>query len=434
MFHLDKHQTTIKREIIAGLTTFFTMVYIIVVNPVILSNAGIPFDQVFTATIIASIVGTLWMALAANFPIAIAPGMGLNAYLAFHVVGTGSGITYQTAFSAVFIAGVIFIILSLTPLRKQLIEAIPDNLKYGITTGIGLFIAFIGLRQSGIITADKSNLVALGDLHSPAVILTLIGLIISIVLMVLNVNGALFIGMALTAVIAFLTGQIHFAKGFISFPRLPEGLLITNPFGALGDVVHHGLYAVVFSFLLVTIFDTTGTMIGVAEQAGLIKNNQLPNARRALLADSTATTVGSIFGTSPTTAFVESSAGVAAGGRTGLTALTIAVMFAVSMFFSPLVSVLSEVSAITSPALIIVGSLMMGAVSNIRWNELDEAFPAFLVILAMPLTSSISTGIALGFISYPLVKAAKKKWREIHPLVLIFAVLFFIQLFILNGH
>ena len=179
------------------------MVYIIVVNPVILSNAGIPFDQVFTATIIASIVGTLWMALAANFPIAIAPGMGLNAYLAFHVVGTGSGITYQTAFSAVFIAGVIFIILSLTPLRKQLIEAIPDNLKYGITTGIGLFIAFIGLRQSGIITADKSNLVALGDLHSPAVILTLIGLIISIVLMVLNVNGALFIGMALTAIIAF---------------------------------------------------------------------------------------------------------------------------------------------------------------------------------------------------------------------------------------
>ncbi|MEH7662092.1 NCS2 family permease, partial [Bacillus velezensis] len=176
MFHLDKHQTTIKREITAGLTTFFTMVYIIVVNPVILSNAGIPFDQVFTATIIASIVGTLWMALAANFPIAIAPGMGLNAYLAFHVVGTGSGITYQTAFSAVFIAGVIFIILSLTPLRKQLIEAIPDNLKYGITTGIGLFIAFIVLRQSGIITADKSNLVALGDLHSPAVILTLIGL------------------------------------------------------------------------------------------------------------------------------------------------------------------------------------------------------------------------------------------------------------------
>ncbi|MCG8396595.1 NCS2 family permease [Bacillus atrophaeus] len=435
MFHLKEHQTSVKKEIMAGMTTFFTMVYIVVVNPIILSDAGIPFDQVFTATIIASIVGTLWMALAANFPIAIAPGMGMNAYLAYHVVGSSGGsITYATAFSAVFIAGVLFIILSLTPLRKQLIEAIPDNLKYGITTGIGLFIAFIGLRQAGIIAADKSNLVTLGNLHSPGVILTLIGLLISIILMVLNVNGAIFIGMIATALIAFFTGQLHFTEGFISFPHLPEGLVISNPFTAFGDVIHHGLYAVVFSFLLVTIFDTTGTMIGVAEQAGLMKNGQLPNARRALLADSTATTVGAAFGTSPTTAFIESSAGVAVGGRTGLTSLTVAVLFAASMFFSPLVSILSGISAITSPALIIVGSLMMGAVSNIRWGELDEAFPAFLVILAMPLTSSISTGIALGFISYPLVKAAKRKWKDIHPLVIIFAVLFFIQLFILESH
>ncbi|MBV5123011.1 NCS2 family permease [Bacillus halotolerans] len=431
MFHLKEQQTSIKQEIIAGLTTFFTMVYIVVVNPVILANAEVPFDQVFTATIIASIVGTLWMALAANYPIAIAPGMGLNAYLAYHVVGASGGITYATAFSAVFTAGVLFIILSLTPLRKQLIEAIPNNLKYGITTGIGLFIAFIGLRQAGMITADQSNLVTLGNLHSPAVILTLIGLLISVILMVLNVNGALFIGMAATALIAFFTGQLHFPKGFMSFPHLPEGLIISNPFAAFGDVIHHGLYAVVFSFLLVTIFDTTGTMIGVAEQAGLMKNNKLPNVRKALLADSTATTVGAVFGTSPTTAFVESSAGVAAGGRTGLTSLTVAVLFAASMFFSPLVSALSGISAITSPALIIVGSLMMGSVSNINWKEMDEAFPAFLVVLTMPLTSSISTGIALGFISYPIVKAARGKWRDIHPLVLVFAVLFFIQLFIL---
>lgn len=358
MFHLKEQQTSIKQEIIAGLTTFFTMVYIVVVNPVILANAGVPFDQVFTATIIASIVGTLWMALAANYPIAIAPGMGLNAYLAFHVVSASDGgITYATAFSAVFTAGVLFIILSLTPLRKQLIEAIPNNLKYGITTGIGLFIAFIGLRQAGIVAADESNLVTLGNLHSPGVILTLIGLLISVVLMVLNVSGALFIGMAATALIAFLTGQLHFSKGFMSLPHLPEGLIISNPFSAFGDVVHHGLYAVVFSFLLVTIFDTTGTMIGVAEQAGLMKNNKLPNVRKALLADSTATTVGAVFGTSPTTAFIESSAGVAAGGRTGLTALTVAVLFAVSMFFSPLVSALSGIAAITSPALIIVGKI-----------------------------------------------------------------------------
>ncbi|MDP4122034.1 MAG: hypoxanthine/guanine permease PbuO, partial [Bacillota bacterium] len=342
MFHLKEQQTSIKQEIIAGLTTFFTMVYIVVVNPVILANAGVPFDQVFTATIIASIVGTLWMALAANYPIAIAPGMGLNAYLAFHVVSASDGgITSATAFSAVFTAGVLFIILSLTPLRKQLIEAIPNNLKYGITTGIGLFIAFIGLRQAGIVAADESNLVTLGNLHSPGVILTLVGLLISVVLMVLNVSGALFIGMAATALIAFFTGQLHFSKGFMSLPHLPEGLMISNPFTAFGDVIHHGLYAVVFSFLLVTIFDTTGTMIGVAEQAGLMKNNKLPNVRKALLADSTATTVGAVFGTSPTTAFIESSAGVAAGGRTGLTALTVAVMFAASMFFSPLVSALS---------------------------------------------------------------------------------------------
>ncbi|CAN2255270.1 hypoxanthine/guanine permease PbuO [Bacillus vallismortis] len=432
MFHLKEQQTSIKQEIIAGLTTFFTMVYIVVVNPVILANAGVPFDQVFTATIIASIVGTLWMALAANYPIAIAPGMGLNAYLAFHVVSASEGgITYATAFSAVFTAGVLFIILSLTPLRKQLIEAIPNNLKYGITTGIGLFIAFIGLRQAGIVAADESNLVTLGNLHSPGVILTLIGLLISVVLMVLNVSGALFIGMTATALIAFFTGQLHLPKGFMSLPHLPDGLIISNPFSAFGDVVHHGLYAVVFSFLLVTIFDTTGTMIGVAEQAGLMKNNKLPNVRKALLADSTATTVGAVFGTSPTTAFVESSAGVAAGGRTGLTALTVAVLFGVSMFFSPLVSALSGIAAITSPALIIVGSLMMRSVSNMNWKEMDEAFPAFLVILSMPLTSSISTGIALGFISYPIVKAARGKWREIHPLVIVFAILFFIQLFIL---
>lgn len=218
MFHLKEQQTSIKQEIIAGLTTFFTMVYIVVVNPVILANAGVPFDQVFTATIIASIVGTLWMALAANYPIAIAPGMGLNAYLAYHVVGaSGGGITYATAFSAVFTAGVLFIILSLTPLRKQLIEAIPNNLKYGITTGIGLFIAFIGLRQAGMITADKSNLVTLGNLHSPAVILTLIGLLISVILMVLNVSGALFIGMAGTALIAFLPASCIFLKALCLF-------------------------------------------------------------------------------------------------------------------------------------------------------------------------------------------------------------------------
>lgn len=428
MFDLAKHNTNVKTEIIAGCTTFLTMVYIIVVNPVVLSDAGVPFSQVFTATIIATIIGTLWMALFANYPIAIAPGMGLNAYFAYSVVGSHGNISYEVAFSAVFVAGILFVILSLTPFRSKLIEAIPENLKHGITAGIGLFIAFIGMRLTGIIQAHPQNLVALGDLHSPSAVLTLIGLAVTLVLMSLGVNGALFFGMVITGVIAYFTGQLKFDKGFVSMPSLPEGLVVANPFTAIGDVIHYGLYAVVFSFLLVTIFDTTGTMIGVAQQAGLMKGKTMPRAREALLADSVATTIGAMFGTSPTSAYIESSSGVAAGGRTGITALTVAILFALSAFFGPLVSAVSGIAAITAPALIIVGSLMMGSIARIQWDQLDEAFPAFLIILSMPLTSSIATGIALGFISYPLLKITRGKWREVHPLVYIFAVLFFYQL------
>jgi adenine/guanine/hypoxanthine permease len=428
MFKLAENNTNVKTEIIAGITTFLTMVYIVVVNPIILSDAGVPFNQVFTATIIATIIGTLWMALSANYPIAIAPGMGLNAYFAYSVVGANENISYTTAFSAAFVAGIIFVILSLTPFRKKLIEAIPNNLKHAITAGIGLFIAFIGLRLTGIVTADPANLVALGDLSSPSVLLAIVGLAVTLVLMSMKLPGALFLGMIITGFIAFFTGQLEFKEGFVSLPSLPEGIIISNPFAAIGDVFTYGLYAVVFSFLMVTIFDTTGTMIGVAHQAGLMKGNELPRARTALLADSVATTVGAMFGTSPTSAYIESSAGVAAGGRTGLTSLTVAVMFGLTLLFSPLIGAVSGISAITAPALIIVGSLMMGAVTQINWKELDEAFPAFLVVLTMPLTSSIATGISLGFISYPLMKIASGKWKEVHIFVYIFAVLFFIQL------
>ncbi|MFB3162190.1 NCS2 family permease [Neobacillus sp. 179-C4.2 HS] len=428
MFKLKENQTNTKTELLAGITTFFTMVYIVVVNPVILADAGVPFEQVFTATIISAVVGTLWMALFANYPIAIAPGMGLNAYFAYSVVGGGQNINYETAFAAVFIAGIIFVILSLTPFREKLIDAIPDNLKHGITAGIGLFIAFIGLRLTHIITAHPTNLVGLGDLRSPSALLAIVGLAITLILMVLRINGALFFGMIITGLIAFFTNQLSFDQGFVSLPSLPEGLIVGNPITALSDVIQHSLYAVVFSFILVTIFDTTGTMIGVANQAGLMKNGKFPRARQALLSDSVATSIGAMFGTSPTTAFIESTSGVAAGGRTGLTSLTVAILFILSAFFGPLVSAVSGISAITAPALIIVGSMMMGSIAKIKWNELDEAFPAFLVILSMPLTSSIATGIALGFISYPLLKIAKGKWREVHPLLYVFAVLFFYQL------
>ncbi|MFX3622960.1 MAG: NCS2 family permease [Ectobacillus sp.] len=431
MFNLANHRTSVKTEIMAGITTFLTMAYIVVVNPVILSDAGVPFQQGFTATIIAALVGTLCMAFFAKMPIAIAPGMGLNAYFAYSVVKAHQDITFTIAFSAVFVTGLIFLLLSLTKFRTKLMEAIPENLKHAITAGIGLFIAFIGLRLTGIVTKHPTNLVGLGDLHSPSVILALAGLGVTIVLMSLRVNGALFFGMLITGIIAVITGQLSFTKGITSLPQLPEGIIVANPVTAVSDVIEYGLYGVVFSFLLVTLFDTTGTMLGVAGQAGLMKDGKLPNAGRALLSDSISTTVGAMFGTSPTTAYIESSAGVAAGGRTGLTAFVVAILFAVSAFLSPLVGAVSGVSAITAPSLIIVGSLMMGAVRHIEWDNFDEAFPAFLVILSMPLTSSIATGIALGFISYPLMKIVKGKFRAVDPLLYLFALLFVYQLIFL---
>jgi AGZA family xanthine/uracil permease-like MFS transporter len=417
----------LRREILAGLTTFFTMAYIIVVNPLILSDAGVPFQQAFMATIIATIVGTLIMGLYANYPIAIAPAMGLNAYFAYSVVKAHQGLGYVNAFAAVFVAGLLFVILSFTPLRTKLIEVIPDNLKHAITAGIGLFIAFIGLRLSGLVKAHPTNLVTLGDLHSPSVILTLIGLAVTLACISLNIHGALFIGMIVTGIIAFATGQLTFDKGFFSVPEVPH-LLIWNPVDAVMDVWHYGLYAVVFSFLLVTLFDTTGTVLGVAKQAGLMEGNKLPRAERTILADSIATLIGSMFGTSPTSAYIESASGVAAGGRTGVTAVVVAVLFAISAFFAPLVGAVSGIAAITAPSLIIVGSLMISHIRHLDWDRFEESFPAFLVILSMPLTSSIATGIALGFISYPLMKLLKRQWKEVHPLIYVFAVLFVLQL------
>lgn len=431
MFRLKEHSTNVKTELIAGMTTFLTMVYIVVVNPIILSDAGVPLDQVFMATIISAVIGTLWMSLCANYPIAIAPGMGLNAYFTYAVVLASDGkIDYLTAFAAVFVAGIIFILLSLTPLREKLITAIPKNLKHAITAGIGLFIAFLGLRMAKVVVASDSNLVMLGDLTSPGVLLTLFGLLITVILMVRNINGALFIGMVITGIVAVLTNQLHIDK-VVALPHLPEGILIWNPIEAISQVISYGLYGVVFSFILVTLFDTTGTMVGVAKQAGLMKDEKLPRARQALLADSVATTVGSMFGTSPTTAFVESSSGVAVGGRTGLTSLTVAVLFIVASFFGPLVGAISGVAAITSPTLIIVGTLMIGSVKEIEWSKFDEAFPAFLIILIMPLTSSIATGIAFGFIIYPILKVVKGEAKKVHPMLYIFAILFAFQLLFL---
>jgi len=420
-FKLKKNNTTIQTETTAGVTTFITIAYIIVVNPSILAGAGLPFDQVFMATVISAVVGTLIMGIFANYPIAIAPGMGINAY--FASVVTTQGLSYQVVFGAVFIAGIIFILLSLTTFRETLIRAIPRSLKYGITAGIGLFIAFTGLKSAGIVVPNESNIVGLGDLQNPMTLLSIIGLAITLILYVLKVKGSLFLGMLITAVIAYFTGQMQFS-GFVAAPPAPVFFDMD-----ITGVFIQGLYAVVIVFLLITIFDTTGTMIGVAEQAGFMKDGKMPRMKSALLADATATTTGAMFGSSPSSAYIESTAGVAAGGRTGLTSVIVAILFSLSIFFTPIIEVIANVPAITAPVLIIVGSFMMSGLSKIDWGSFEEAFPAFAIILIMPFTSSIATGIAVGFITYPLLKLVQGKGREVHWLLYLFAVIFLIQLF-----
>ncbi|GAA0595702.1 NCS2 family permease [Virgibacillus siamensis] len=426
LFKFKENNTDIRTEFVAGITTFLTMVYIIVVNPAILSAAGIPFDQVFMATVISAVVGTVFMALGANYPIAIAPGMGMNAY--FASVAASQDVSYQIVLGTVFLAGVIFVILSFTKLRETLIEAIPPSLKFGITSGIGLFIAFLGLKMSGIVVPSEVNMVAFGDLHQPLTLLTLTGLFLTLILMAWNVKGALFIGMLVTGIIGFFTGQLDF-NGVTSMPPAPVFFDLD-----IGGVFANGLYTVIFAFLLVTIFDTTGTMIGVAEQAGFMKDGKLPRAKSALLADATATTVGSMFGTSPSSAFVESTSGVAAGGRTGLTSIVVAVLFAISIFFTPIISAIADLSAITAPVLIIVGCFMMEGLARINWTTFDEAFPAFAIILMMPLTSSIATGISVGFITYPLLKLVSGKGREVHWILYFFGIIFLLQMIFFPAH
>ncbi|WP_281976093.1 NCS2 family permease [Halobacillus litoralis] len=426
-FQLDQNHTNVKTEVLAGITTFLTMVYIVVVNPAILSNAGVPFDQVFMATIIAAVVGTLIMAFAANYPIAIAPGMGLNAYFVTEVVQ--QDVSYSVILGAVFVAGVLFVILSMTSLRKTLIMAIPASLKYGITSGIGLFIAFLGLRMSGIIVESDSTLVTLGDLTAPGTLLTIFGLFVTLALIARNVTGGLFIGMFVTGVLGFFTGQLQIDQ-LVAAPPAPVFWDMD-----IAAVFSNGLYTVIFAFLLVTIFDTTGTMIGVAEQAGFIrKDGSLPRARAALMADASATTVGAMFGTSPSSAYIESSSGVAAGGRTGLTTFVVAGLFIVSIFFAPIVGAVSGLPAITAPVLIIVGCFMMEGLAKVNWGSFDDAFPAFIIILSMPLTSSIATGIAFGFITYPVLKLVVGKGKQVHWMLYMFAFIFILQMIFFPGH
>jgi len=427
-FKFSERKTDFSTEIIAGMTTFVTMVYIVVVNPAILSKTGMDFNGVFVATILASMIGTLIMGIFANYPIAIAPGMGMNAYFAFAVV-LAMGVAWQQALGAVFIASVIFMVLSFTKFRNSLIDAIPISLKQGITAGIGLFITFIGLQNAKLVVGSPATLVTLGNLEDPMTFLTVIGLIISLVLMVNRVKGALFLGMILTAVIAFFQGLLVLPDTFFS---MPSGLDKTFMQMDIQGVFDGGLYAIIFTFLIVTLFDTTGTMLGIGEQAGLIKEGKFPNIRGALLADAFGSTFGAILGTSPTSSYVESGAGVAAGGRTGFTAVVVAVLFALVLFCAPIAQMLASLPAVTAPSLIIVGFLMMNGLRKIDWNDMEEAFPAFLVLLMMPLCYSITTGVGIGFIIYPLLKIFRGKAAQVHPLMYIFMILFIVQLGFLN--
>jgi AGZA family xanthine/uracil permease-like MFS transporter len=423
-FKLEERGTTVSTEIMAGITTFLTMVYIVIVNPAVLHIAGMDFDGVFMATILASALATLIMGIFANYPIAIAPGMGMNAYFSYSVVLAG-GHSWQVALGAVFLTGIIFLLLSLTKFRYILIDSIPTSLKHAITAGIGLFISFIGLQNAKIVIASPATLVTLGNLAEPITLMTIIGLVISLVLMVYRVQGALFAGMLITSVIAYYRGMLVLPESLF---MLPHGLENTAWQMNVSGVFEQGLYAVVFTFLLITLFDTTGTMLGVAEQAGLLKDGKFPRVRGALLADAVGTTVGAALGTSPTSAYVESSSGVAVGGRTGLTAVVTAILLLITLFFAPIAKMLASIPAVTAPALIIVGFFMMSGLRSIDWNDLEEAFPAFLIVIAMPLTYSIATGIGVGFIVYPILKVLRGKGRTVHPILYIFAILFFIQL------
>ena len=424
LFKLRENNTNARTEVVSGLITFFSMSYILVVNPAVLSAAGIPLDRVFTATIIAILVGTLIMALAANYPIVVAPGMGINSY--FATLAATSGYNYKTLLATCFMGAVIFVILSATKFRESLIDSIPNNLKYGISAAIGLFIAFLGLKNSALIVANPHTILSLGDLKNPVAYMTILGIFVILVLLALEIKGAIFIGMAIIAIISYFTGMLKVEKVF-GIPHMDLSLLY-NPATESINALQLGLYGIVFTFLMVTLFDTTGTMVAVTTQAGLVKNGRMERAKEALLADSFASLAASLFGSTPTSAYIESSAGVANGGRTGLTALSTSFFVVISIFLFPLASSLAAVPAITSPALIIIGSFMMESIAKIEWNDITEAFPAFVTIIGIPLTGSINDGIAFGFIFYVVLKLSKKQWKDIHPLMYLFAVLFVIQL------
>jgi len=419
LFGFEAGVNNVRTEIVAGITTFLTMAYILAVNPGLFSNLeGMPNGSVFTATALAAIVGTLCMAVYAKKPFGLAPGMGLNAFFVFTVC-LGMGYSWQFALTAILIEGLIFIILSATKVREMIVDAIPVSLKKAIGAGIGLYIAFIGLQNAGIIVDNGATLVSLGDIKSSGSVLFIIGLILTSVLVVLKVKGGILIGMLATTVIGIPFGITQYG-GLISMPDSLAPIFCQFEWG---QVLSWDMLIVVFTFLFIDMFDTIGTVVGVSVKSGMVdKEGKVDGISKILMADAVATTAGACFGTSTTTTYIESAAGVAEGGRTGLTAFVIAILFAVALFFSPLF--LAIPSAATGAVLVIVGVMMMSPIMEIDWNDYSEAIPAFITALMMPLTYSIAHGILLGMIAYVVINAIAGKFNKISTTMWVLAVLF----------
>jgi adenine/guanine/hypoxanthine permease len=420
LFKLSENNTTVRRELIAGLTTFMTMAYIIVVNPRMLADTGMPIEGVLFATCISAAAATLVMGLWANYPIALAPGMSLNAYFTYSIV-IGRGVPWQTALGVVFLSGILFFVLTLTKVREQIVNGIPDCLKHGTAAGIGLFIAFVGMRNAKIIVANPATFVGLGDFKDPRVQIATFGLILSAILMARRVGGAMLIGILATTVASILRGMSQWPAHIFSLPHPGGTFLKLDIPGAL----RLGLVELIFIFFFVDLFDNVGTLVGVCEQGKFLVEGKLPRASRALLADATGTVFGALTGTSTVTSYIESAAGVAAGARTGLGNVLIAALFGAALFCAPLLTAIPSYA--TAPALILVGALMCESLAKVRWDDFSDAFPAFLTVLATPLTFSVATGLSLGLISYTFVKIGAGKHRQISPLIWILTALFLVR-------
>jgi len=419
-FRLNENHTTIRREFLGGLTTFLTMAYIVVVNPQILSQAGIPAEGVVFATCIASAVATLVMGLYANYPIALAPGMSLNAYFTYSVC-LGMHIPWRTALGVIFFSGILFLVLTVTRIREQIVNGIPNCLKHATAGGIGMFIAFVGLRNAKLVVANPATFVSLGSFSDPEVQAACVGLTITLVLMARKTNGAILIGIFASTLLAIFRGMAKWPAAIFSLPHPSSTWLQLDLRGAL----HLGLFEIIFVFLFVDLFDNVGTLVGVCEQGGFVKDGKIPRVGRALLSDAVGTIFGALTGTSTVTSYIESAAGVAAGARTGLSNVVVAGLFLAAAFCSPLATAIPGYA--TAPALILVGALMTESIARIDWKDFTEAFPAFVTILATPLTFSIATGLSLGLISYTLVKVAAGKVREVSLVLWILTALFILR-------